>query len=109
MEASVDTHSLIIQRILAVLLLSFAVLAGWKLAVARIGFLGRVAVYLFVFCMANAIECLPSFTSDHTTWLMTYISGGFLVGIVLFVVAVVPSIIAYHVTKACMRRNGKRI
>lgn len=84
--------------------IAVAVIIGVVLALKRTGLGARIIVYAAIFFVSVVLMSGPYFTDDPKTWLHTYVTGLFQLGVVSLAIHVVPCVIGYYATKF-VRRN----
>jgi len=100
------------DAILGAVLLLVAAISGYILAARSISGAVVHAVALTIFLVSNAIVALPSYTSDPTTWIITYttaITWGVMLGHPTIVYHVVPFYMVYYLTQLSVCLASSRL
>ena len=79
-----------------VISVGFAFFIGMALAVAKCSTAMRIAAFSGIFLMSVFLECLNYFTADPKTWLRTFITGLFQIGLASVLFHVIPAVVAFY-------------
>ena len=90
---------------LVIIFIGVAVFTGAFLAIRKINLIARISVYAVIFFGSGVLMSQPWFTDNPKTWLHTYVTGLFQLGVVSLAIHVIPSIIGYYMARYILRKK----